>query len=245
VAFAVTEPGGKGKGFQWRRTGERSLAVTLDGYADETYHTLGRVEAMAGATYELSHEGRRVGGQGFAATVGVDAIDSRGWGVTRSGSATGGVEGASEWQRFRTKLVTLPGCKGLDLHLRLIAKKGAAPVSGKLEIRDVRVARLPDARPYAALTAAASLGEDGRTLYVIVFNKHHAKDIAARIAVADGSARSARAWCVTGPRLTCTNLKREEVRETVSGKAVEGVGGEGFTHTFPARSMTALEIVRK
>ena len=135
--------------------------------------------------------------------------------------------------------------KALDLHLRLIVKKGAAPVSGTFEVRDLRVARLADPPPYAVLTASASVSGDGGVLYLVVFNKHHADEIAASVDVADASVRSARAWTVTGPSLTCTNLDKIEVRETVSGRDVPGVTPKGFTCTFPARSMTALEIVRR
>ena len=194
----------------------------------------------------LTHEGRLAdGGKPIATVVGVDMIDSRGWGVVRSGCATAGVESAGQWRAFRTEMVTQAGCQGLDAHLRLIGKKDSPPVSGKLEIRGLRIERLADAPPYAALTAAASVSQDGKTLYVIVFNKHHAEPLAASIAVADASARSARAWCVTGAALTCTNLKDEEVRETVSAAAVADVKPQGFTYTFPPRSMTALEIVRR
>lgn len=245
AGFVVTAEGGQAKGCRWRRTGERSLAVTLEKYAAETYHTLGRVEARGGATYELRHEGRLAGGEAVTATVGVDLIDARGWDATRSGAATHGVESAADWRTFRTKLVTLPDCKGLELHLRLIAKPGAAPASGRFEIRDLRVARLADPPPYAVLTASASLSQDARTLYLIVFNKHHAEGVTARVIVADGSARSARVWTVTAPSLTCTNLQREEVRETLSGEPVADVGPKGFSYTFPARSMTALEIARQ
>ena len=245
VPFRITERGGSGKGWKWQPGGGRALTATLSDYAAETYHTLGRVKVTEPGTYRLSHEGRRTGGKPPAAAVGVDLIDARGWDATKSGAATGGVEGAAEWRRFETKLVTLPDCTALDVHLRLIVKKNAPPVTGAFEIRDLRVEKVADPPPYAALTASASLSADGRTLYAIVFNKHHAEAIAARVTVADGSARSARVWAVTGPSLTCTNLDQPQVRETVSGKAVEGVEAGGFPHTFPPRSMTAFEIVRK
>ena len=95
------------------------------------------------------------------------------------------------------------------------------------------------------MTASGSLADDGRTLYVIVFNKHHADDITARVRVADRSARSARAWTVTGPSLAATNLEGPLVRETVSGREVANVAAEGFTYVFPARSLTAFEIARQ
>jgi alpha-L-arabinofuranosidase len=246
--FSVASEGGQGKGWRWQRTGPQSVTVTLEDFADETYLTLGKVAATAGATYRLTHEGRLADGgmaKPIATAVGVDMIDSRGWGVVHSGCATAGVESAAEWGTFRTEMVTQAGCQGLEAHLRLIGKKGGSPVSGKLELRGLRIEHVADAPPYAALTAAASVSQDAKTLYVIVFNKHHAEPITATLAVADGSARSARAWCVTGAALTCTNLKDEEVRETVTAAAVAEVKPQGFTYTFPPRSMTALEIVRQ
>jgi len=244
AGFEVTATGGEAKGCRWRPTGKGSLRCELKDYDTETYHTLGSIAAKPGATYRLSHEGRMALGGPVKARLGVDLIDGRGWDATRSGCATQGVEATTEWKRFSTKMVTLPDCKRLDAHLRLIAK-GTGGVSGTLEIRSLRVERLADPPPYAVLTASASLSEDGRTLYLIVFNKHHAADIVARIAVTDGSTAGARAWTVTGPKLTCTNLDKPEVVETVSGTPVAGAAGGGFTHRFPARSMTALEIARR
>ncbi|MGB2820093.1 MAG: hypothetical protein WBF17_03870, partial [Phycisphaerae bacterium] len=244
AAFRITADGGKGEGYSWRPTGPRSLTATLEKYGSETYHTLGTIEAKPACTYRISHEGRVVAGKLPPARLGVDLIDSRGWDATRSGCATQGVENADKWRAFTSRLVTLPGCKALTAHLRLIAKDTGG-VSGTFEIRNLRVERLKDHPPYAALTASASLSDDGGTLYLIVFNKHHAEDIPARIAIADGSAVAARAWTVTGPSLAATNLDRPDVRETVSGRPVPGAAADGFTHTFPARSMTALEIARK
>ncbi len=255
LPLTLAEGGGEGGTWRWRPTGKRSFRVTLTDHATDVYPTLGRVACRPGRTYRLVHEGRTVGGT-TAGTVGVDMIDARGWHETHSGSATAGVEGAREWQEFATKLVTLPGCDGLELHLRLLASKAAqsvaragertagGAVSGTYEIRNLRVERLADCPPYAALTAAGSLSDDGRTLYVIVFNKHHADPIAAHVRVADGSAASAKAWCVTGPSLSSLNLDAETVHQTVSGADVAGVNGGGFAWTFPPHSMTAFEIAR-
>jgi len=242
--FKITAEGGSGKGYRWKATGPGSLTATLTACDSETYHTLGSVAARPGCTYRISHEGRTVAGKLSRARLGVDLIDSRGWHETRSGCATQGVEAAAAWGTFRSQLVTLPGCRGLTAHLRLIAK-GSGGVSGTFEVRDLRVERVKDAPPYAALTASASLSADGRKVYLIVFNKHHAEAMAARIDVADGSGAGASAWTVTGPSLAASNLEKLQVRETVSGRPVPNAGAKGFVYTFPARSMTALEISRR
>jgi hypothetical protein len=67
-----------------------------------------------------------------------------------------------------------------------------------------------------------------------------------QVRLADGSAKGARAWSVSGP-FEATNMdkgKENEVRETLGGRAVAGVKPEGFAFTFPARSMTAIDIAR-
>jgi hypothetical protein len=64
------------------------------------------------------------------------------------------------------------------------------------------------------------------------------------VSVAGFAAASARAWTVTGPSLEALNVKEEQVKETESGAAVPGVTAGGFTRTFPAHSMTAVEVRR-
>jgi len=242
--LTITAAGGTGTGYTWKRTGPRALTATLTACRNETYHTLGTAPAGPGQTVRIAHEGRVVAGKLAGARLGVDLIDARGWAATRSGCATQGIEGAGRWRSFDAQFVTTPGCKALTAHLRLIAK-GTGGVTGAFEIRNLRVERVADAPPYAALTACASLSQDGRALYVIVFNKHHAEAIAADVRIADGSGGDARAWTVTGPSLAATNLKAQEVRETITARPVAGAAAGGFRYTFPARSMTALEIARR
>ena len=89
----------------------------------------------------------------------------------------------------------------------------------------------------------ASLSADGKVLYVMVFNKHHAKDITASVKIAGTRPASGRYWTVTGPSLEATNLQDELVKETASGMALEGLRDGGFSHVFPAHSMTAIELI--
>ena len=58
-----------------------------------------------------------------------------------------------------------------------------------------------------------------------------------------GSARLARAWCVTGPSLTCTNLEKPEIRETVSGRAVPGTSRTSAIRTTEAQRAGSAGII--
>jgi hypothetical protein len=103
------------------------------------------------------------------------------------------------------------------------------------------------ARAAALTTIAACAGRsaDGRRLYVIVFNKHHAEDLGAAVCLAfgggPGRASAGRLWRVTGPSLDATNLERGLVCETATAEPVDGLGADGFAHSFPRHSMTAFE----
>ena len=143
---------------------------------------------------------------------------------------------ASRWG----DMVTLPDCPGLLVMWRL--RPGGRTLSGTIEVRDIRLTPVPGVPGYAALTSSASVSDDGATLYVIVFNKHHESAIRAEITVEDFAVASARAWTVTGPSLDSFNLKDEQVRETVAGAEVPLASPATLTHTFPPHSMTALEL---
>ena len=84
---------------------------------------------------------------------------------------------------------------------------------------------------------------DGKMLYIIVFNKHHAQDITASVKIAGAKPASGRYWAVTGLSLEATNLQEELVKETASGVALEGLRDGAFLHVFPAHSMTAVEMI--
>jgi len=231
---------GQGEGHRGRATAPDSVVLDLDGMTGEAYPLLTTIQPIRPGSYTLSYEGRTTGdlsGGGF----GLGFCDTRGWDATHSASAVEGVGQAHEWTRFSGDFSTLQDCPGLMLVWRL--RPGDRAMTGRIELRDVRVTPERGAPAYPALTATASLSGDGRTLYLIVFNKHHAAPIETSIDVSGFPAASARLWTVTGPSLASNNLESEQVKETVSGQPIAVAGGR-VTCTFPAHSMTALELTR-
>lgn len=218
------------------------LTVELTDYEGESYPFLAEARGPAGNDYRMSFEARSKG-DFQDARLGLSLLDARGWDETRSGIGVEGIEGAGEWRKFEGALPSLPDCPGTQVAWRLLSPK--ARITGKMEIRKLEVTSISKETcpAYPALTAAASLSEDGRKLFLVVFNKHHAQNIEAAIGIAGFPARSTRRWTVTGPSLEASNLDDERVRETESG--VEMEAGGGARHVFPARSMTAIEYSRE
>ncbi|KPK57995.1 MAG: hypothetical protein AMK73_09575, partial [Planctomycetes bacterium SM23_32] len=232
---------GSGNGWRSDLNDEGHLVLELQGLTGEAYPLLTTIRPLRPGAYVLSFTGRTQGNPARG-NFGLGLADDRGWEATHSANAVDGVGDAADWTTFSGELMTLPDCTGLHLVWRLVA--GDEPRSGRIEIRELRVSPAPSFPAYAAVTSAASLAADGRTLYLIVFNKHHAADIEAEVAVEGFPVAAARAWTVTGPSLDALNLEEEQVREVESGVEVEGVGADGFCRTFPARSMTAIELTR-
>ena len=231
----------RGDGFAWRRTAPGALEMDVRALSKDAYPSIAVIKPVIAGTYRVSFEARATGDLG-GGSFGLVLADLRGWEATHSAAAAAGVEAATDWQAFSADYSPPADCAGMALLWRLVA--GKAPLTGTISVRNLRVSPAPDTPAYVALTAAASTSADGRTLYLIVFNKHHAQDIPARVSLAGFPAASARAWTVTGPSLEALNVKEEQVRETESGAPVASLTAGGFMRTFPARSMTAIEIGR-
>lgn len=217
-----------------------AVAAEISGLSSDAHIPLAVVKGSKGGLYRVSFEARS--SEGLAgATLGLSVIDSRGWEPYHSGMAIEGAEGARDWRHFEGLFSSLDDATGVILVWRILPH--GASVSGRLDIRNIKVTTVhPASFPaYKAVTAAASLSDDGKKLYVVVFNKDSERPATVSIRPAGFVGTSARRWTVTGPRLDSTNLGSEEVKETVSGEAVPVSGGV-LRLTLPPGSMTAVEV---
>ena len=94
---------------------------------------------------------------------------------------------------------------------------------------------------YALVTASASKSADGKTLYLVAFNKSTRQDIPVEIRVPGVPLLEAKRWAVTGPSLGTTNINAENIKETETA-VVTPVSGSTLSPVLPARSMTVFEI---
>ena len=234
-------------------TGHAEADGTLDfalAKADKALYPLlttlpGPSGKAGGSLYRLSFNARFLPDPGSGSgPIGLGLMDARGWDATHSAIGVDGAQEARDWKAFSGALTARPDAPGILLLLR--AEPSATPISGRLEVRNLRVVTEdpPHAPAYAALTSCAALSADGRTLSLIVFNKSLDRDIAADIILDGFRPVSARRWTVNGPSLADDNRAGPRIREvetalptlvTLTGRA---------HHVFPAHSMTALQFVR-
>lgn len=190
----------------WEAAGPRSATLTLDDFEGDSYPAFAQdIPVKGGGMYMLTCEARTSKEIGPDDVVlGVSILDARGWEATRSGNAAEGAENTKEWARLACDFNAPADAEAVNLHWRI---RGATqPVSGTLEIRNVRIEPHKTYPPYATLTASASLSDDKDTLYLTVFNKHHAEPVAAQVNVHGFDIATARMWRVNGSSLTATNL---------------------------------------
>ncbi|HEX2949299.1 MAG TPA: hypothetical protein VHV83_06985 [Armatimonadota bacterium] len=227
-----------------------TMVATVDHLTKETYLPICTVNAQSVQSYNyvLSFEARATGD--FPGGLGLGIDDKRGWSATSSGTNAEGVETATDWTKFECTLLALNDCPGVSVCWRFRPKSGKA-FTGTEEIRNLKVTAyspigINDHPQYPAITTSASRSADGRTLYLMVFNRHQTDAIPTTIRINGIDAiKSVRRWMVNGPSLLSTNLNGEVVREMESGVVTPITQDGVLTYTAPAHSMTAFEITQK
>ena len=199
----------------------------------------GSLKVSPGALYRCTFKARLMGDYG-SYRFGIKVGDNRGWSATHHSVPIASIESAKEWTEFIGDITTLPDCSGLTMNWWL-GGQSPVPVNATIEVKDIEFKRLPALPPYSMLTASASLSNDRKSLYLIVFNKHSEKDIETDVKINHTSIASTRVWQVNGPNLSAHNGEVELVKEVISGEAIPCFD-DGFTYTFPAHSMTAFEL---
>ena len=226
--------------YAWRSQGADAFTMNLQGVKKDSYPELAVADATAASIYRISFEARVVGDtEKFI--LGLGLMDKRGWAATQSAIGVEGIEHASDWRSFSQDYSTLPDATGVIVAARI---RGTSEngVRARIEVRNLKIVRRDFL--YALLTATSSLSADGKTMYVIVFNKSESSDIRTRIQVKNSSCGDAKVWTVNAPSLSSTDAKSEVASETVSGASVVREGND-YAVTLPPHSMSAVEIQRK
>jgi alpha-N-arabinofuranosidase len=173
--------------------------------------------------------------------VGLQVGDARGWTKTRSAAMSPDLVGTNDWTRVETDYVSLPDTRELSIQARRIG--GPSPVQGRAWIRDVQVQQFTPQR-FAAVSCLgvnASRSRDGKTVYLMVVNKHLEQTLRTAIHVNGAEPQSAQAWSVVGPSVDATN-ERDPNNVHLAHRDLGRVS-KSFTIDFPPHSLTAVEIV--
>lgn len=234
------------KGLSAVSSSSSDLTVDFDNFDKESYLEFTKFKRPAqykadeNCNFRITFEARFIpapGNRGKAG-LGLGMGDTRGWNAVHSAIAVPGIDNAREWKKFEGNFVTLLDCPGSTVLVRV--EQIAGPISGKLEIRNLKLeAFTPDSFPaYQALTSCSSLSADGKTLYLMVFNKSPDAAIKTKIELKGFNATKAKSFELfqrdTGS-LAYFTPKEEDFAVTETGTE----------RIFPPHSMTAIEFYRK
>ncbi|AVM45928.1 cellulase family glycosylhydrolase [Victivallaceae bacterium BBE-744-WT-12] len=227
-----------------RSTGRNSLEFTLNNAKGNCYTIFSRInrpknlpngESLA---ITLSFEMRFVPdkkGEVPQATMGLGLCDPRGWDKTMSAAAFTHASLSDQWTKVSKSFTTLSDADGSDMLLRF--EEAKAPVSGKLEFRDIK-AELGGGEKfpaYPAIATFATKSADGKSLYLLVFNKDPDNAVNAEIELKNFKTASGES----------IQLYQEKVEATdyFSGLAGTVTVKDGkFSATYPKHSLTAYEF---
>lgn len=233
------------KGVPSRITSDGVLEILMNDATGDRYPVIATLPrstwpGQGALEHRISFEARFVpeGTQPHVA-LGIGLADPRGWKATGSAIAVRGISNP-EWKSFSGDYPSLPDAGGLDFVARL--ELGKSRVTGRLELRNLRLeSSSPRSAPaFNLVTASASLSKDGRTLYVMAFNKSDRRSVSTRINFSGFAAGTAKRWEVNAPSLASL----EGVRETASDETLK-LEGNTLVVELPAHSMTAFEFTQK
>ncbi len=148
-------------------------------------------------------------------------------------------ENTSPWRYVHGDLHVAPNTNALSAVVQRTA--GGGFISGQAQFKDVSLRKIIPgnygAVPYLSVNASKSL--DKTKLYLMVVNKHMTEALSPDISILGGTPNSAQAWILSGFQASDTNENLLDV-----GITFDDVGQvkDGFAYTFPAHSLTALEI---
>jgi alpha-N-arabinofuranosidase len=219
-------------------TGDGSLTFQLKNIHKEYYLTFATADASPETLYTMSFEAKITGEPG-PYILGIGLMDKRGWGATQSAIGLEGLEAANTWQTFSKDYQTLSDATGVAGVVRLRGKSEAG-VNANVEVRNLKIVRKV-IQPYDLLTASSSISADGKTVYLIVFNKSPINTIQTKIQLRGSATGEAKIWTVNAASLDATDEKAEVARETVSGAIVKKEN-DAFILSLPEHSMSALEF---
>ena len=178
------------------------------------------------------------GGKGVGIAIG----DSRGYTKTKSQTGSTGVTGTKGWTRVEVVYHTLRDSEAVDIMTRRIGGERRGKVCGQAWVRNLTFHEYePSAYPApATVSANASRSDDGRTLGVILINRHLRAPAHCVLVLKATTPGRASAQVLTGPTIDATNEK-EPTKVGLKPLAVR-VDGPRVTLNLPPMSMTGVRI---
>ena len=152
---------------------------------------------------------------------------------------------ALDWKSFESAYQPLADTHGIVVLSRLEASP--EPVYGVLKIRNLEITPwLSEAYPARpALTAYATRSNDGKTLYLVVFNLTLDEDISATIRWDGLEAKAVSYSEINAPTTATIEFDQADSGWVVENQSLPLEAPNSFTHTFPAHSASGFVIQAK
>ena len=198
--------------------------------------------AGLGAAFTMSYDIRATSAGVGKGSLSLGMMDARGWEATHSAARIGGAAVDGAWHHCTGRYASRPDTQSVIAVVRVEDPDPA--INARVEIKNLRVTASTSAifPAYPLITSTASLSADGKTIYVIVFNKSTDKDIPVTLDIQNARVADVKRWSVTGPNLECTATGTGNVNQVETGVDTPSASSHSITHVFASRSMSALEI---
>lgn len=149
------------------------------------------------------------------------------------------IAGGNPWRYVHVDFGSESNIASVPVTVRRVSGNGL--ISGLAQFKNVMLHQLtPEnygAVPYLSVNASKS--QDGSKVYLMVVNKNMTAAISPTISLVGDTVYSAKSWTLNGPLSSSTNETTQDVNVVYNDL---GQVTNGFAYTFPAHSLTALEI---
>lgn len=216
-----------------------TLRMKLTNYSGSTYPTLFTLQRPAsvpaeGVDYRLIFECRVVGApKSGTGRIGVGMNDSRGYNYQQIGLGVDNIDVSTDWEQFSQLLTAPPDMPGVAVLLRVA---NAVSLTQEVEVRNIRVEVVSKEifPAYPLLSARATKSADGKTLYLVVFNKSLDESIQTTVDLRNF------AWQQAHYSVLADNPEALYAIDPVRISLVPPHDSASFMHTFPPCSMTGF-----
>ena len=178
------------------------------------------------------------GGKGIGLAIG----DTRGYTITKSQTVGPGVTGTKDWTRVEVVYHTLRDTQDVDVFARRLGGKRYGTIRGEAWVRGLTLREYtPRSFPApATVSVNASRSADGRTLGIMLINRHFKESADCVLSLPGAQADSAFAQVLTGPAIDATNEK-DAAKVGLRPLAVRA-DGSAVRLSLPPMSMTGLRV---
>ena len=222
---------------------DTGVSVNFTNNADVNfYHVFKKIPVKPNAIYHLSGY---LKAENLSDNEGVclEIQEGRGWNKTNSASSTRRIWGTTNWTHVETDYASLGDSSDINLYVRRPSGKG--PVSGKIQVRDLKLVekRSRDAVGADSLVVTTSMNKKKQQIYITVINTSVFTATPATVDLAHlaNKISSIDVDTLTGQSVSSNNENGHQDVVLKQGR-LKPVKPDIISYEFPAHSLTAMTV---